>query len=223
MRGKLIVIEGGDGSGKATQTCLLIEKLKNKGKNVISVDFPRYGNWSAVFVEKYWRGEFGTAKSVNPFVGSIFYALDRYAASFDIKKLLEDGVHVVANRYTTSNMGHQAGKIKDKKEREKFLKWLEDLEFRIFEIPKPDLVVFLHVPAEIGQKLVEEKGHRDYIGGDKKDLHEKDINHLKEAEQAYLEVAEKFGWKKIECVKNGKLLSKEDISERVWKVVEKFL
>ncbi len=222
MKGKLIVIEGTDGSGKATQIGLLVERLKKEGKKVEILDFPQYGTWSAVFVEKYLRGEFGTAEEVNAKKASLFYALDRYAASFKIRKMLEEGVYVLSNRYTTSNMGHQAGKIKDKKEREQFLSWLEDLEYNILGIPKPDLVIFLHVPADVGQKLVEGKGHRDYIGGNKKDLHEKDINHLKEAEYAYLEVAEKFSWKKIECVE-GSLLSKEEISERVWKVVEKFV
>ena len=222
MKGKLIVIEGTDGSGKATQTALLVERLKKEGKKIEVFDFPQYGNWSAVFVEKYLRGEFGSAEEVNAQTASLFYALDRYAASFRLKKLLNEGYTIVSNRYTTTNMGHQAGKIKNHTEREKFLKWLDQTEFELLGIPKPDLVIFLHVAPEIGQKLVESKGHRDYIGN-KKDIHEASLQHLTDSERAYLEVAEKFSWKKIECVKNGKLLSKEEISECVWKIVEKFV
>ena len=95
MKGKLIVIDGSDGSGKATQTALLVERLKKEGKNVEVFDFPQYGNWSAVFVEKYLRGEFGSMKEVNPYTASLFYALDRYAASFKLKKLLEDGYTII--------------------------------------------------------------------------------------------------------------------------------
>ena len=217
-KGKLIVIEGTDGSGKATQIAILIDRLKKENK-VEAFDFPQYGNWSAIFVEKYLRGEFGSSDEVSPYKASLFFALDRYAASFKIKKLMEDGYTVIANRYTTSNMGHQAGKIKDQKEREKFLKWLDELEFTHLGLPKPDIVIFLHMPAEIGQKLVEKKGHRDYIG-DKKDIHESDIYHLRDSEKAYLQVAKMFKWKTIECVENGSLLSKEKIAERVYSLLK---
>ena len=112
-------------------------------------------------------------------------------------------------------MGHQASKIKDEKEKEKLLKWLEELEFGHLGLPKPDAVIFLHIPAEIGQKLVEQKGERNYIGN-KKDIAEEDLEHQKESEKNYISLSEKFGWKKIECVDNGKLLSKEEVAERVW-------
>ncbi len=220
MKGKLIVIEGTDGSGKATQTNLLVERLKKEGKNVEVFDFPQYGNWSAVFIEKYLRGEFGSAKEVNPHTASLFYALDRYAASFRLKKLLEEGYIIVSNRYTTTNMGHQAGKIKDPIKREAFLKWLDQTEFELLGIPRPDIVIFLHVTPEIGQKLVEKKGHRDYIGN-KKDIHEASLQHLADSEQAYLEVVAKMKWKKIECIENGRLLPKEEISKRIWNIVAK--
>ncbi len=219
MKGKLIVIDGVDASGKATQTALLVERLKKEGKNVEVFDFPQYGNWSAVFVEKYLRGDFGSMKEVNPYTVSLFFALDRYAASFKLKKLLEEGCIVVSNRYTTSNMGHQASKIKDPKEREKFLKWLEEIEFNHLGIPRPDVVVFLHVPAEIGQKLVEQKGERGYIGN-KKDIAEEDVEHQKESEKNYNDLSKKFVWKAVECVEKGSLLSKEEIAENVWNALK---
>jgi dTMP kinase len=216
MKGKLIVIDGTDGSGKATQTNLLVEKLKKKGKKVELIDFPRYGQKSAGLVEEYLNGKFGTAEEVGPYKASIFYAVDRYAASSEIKKWLSEGKIVISNRYASSNMGHQAGKIKDLKERDKFLRWLEELEFVIFGIPKPDVNILLYMSPEIGQKLVDKKGHRDYVNGTKKDIHESDINHLKDAAEAYKYVAKKFDWIVIDCAPEGRLKTIEEIQNLVW-------
>jgi len=138
-----------DGSGKATQTNLLVDRLRQSGYQVEVADFPRYGKKSAALVEDYLNGKFGSPKEVGPYRASIFYAIDRYDASFEIKKWLEQGKIVICNRYVSANMGHQAGKIENKEERDKFLNWLEDLEFNIFNIPKPDVVIFLYVPPEI--------------------------------------------------------------------------
>lgn len=215
MKGKLIVIDGTDGSGKATQTNLLVEKLKKKGKKVELIDFPRYGQKSAGLVEEYLNGKFGTAEEVGPYKASIFYAVDRYAASSKIKKWLSEGKIVISNRYASSNMGHQAGKIKDLKERDKFLRWLEELEFVIFGIPKPDVNILLYMSPEIGQKLVDKKGHRDYVNGTKKDIHESDINHLKDAAEAYKYVAKKFDWIVIDCAPEGRLKTIEEIQNLV--------
>jgi len=215
MKGKLIVIDGTDGSGKATQTNLLVEKLKKKGKKVELIDFPRYGQKSAGLVEEYLNGKFGTAEEVGPYKASIFYAVDRYAASSEIKKWLSEGKIVISNRYASSNMGHQAGKIKDLKERDKFLRWLEELEFVIFGIPKPDVNILLYMSPEIGQKLVDKKGHRDYVNGTKKDIHESDINHLKDAAEAYKYVAKKFDWIVIDCAPEGRLKTIEEIQNLV--------
>ena len=215
MKGKLIVIDGTDGSGKATQTNLLVEKLKKKGKKVELIDFPRYGQKSAGLVEEYLNGKFGTAEEVGPYKASIFYAVDRYAASSKIKKWLSEGKIVISNRYASSNMGHKAGKIKDLKERDKFLRWLEELEFVIFGIPKPDVNILLYMSPEIGQKLVDKKGHRDYVNGTKKDIHESDINHLKDAAEAYKYVAKKFDWIVIDCAPEGRLKTIEEIQNLV--------
>lgn len=217
----LIVFEGTDGSGKATQSKLFIERLIREGKPAEYVDFPRYGQRSAAMVEDYLNGKFGTADEVGPYRASIFYAIDRYDASFEIRKWLSQGKIVVANRYVSANMGHQAGKIRDPVERERFLKWLEELEFEIFGIPKPDIVILLYMPAEIGQKLVDKKGHREYVGGSRKDLHEADINHLKQAAEAYLYVAKKYNWLVINCAPNNKLKTIEEIHEEIWDKLKK--
>lgn len=224
MRGKLIVICGTDGSGKATQAELLIQKLKQEGHDVEKTDFPQYNEWSSIFVQKYLNGEFGTADEVGPYRASVFFAIDRYAASKKMYQWLEQGKIIVSNRYVSANQGHQGGNIKGPVEREKYLNWLNELEFNIFKIPRPDTTVFLHVPAEIGQKLVDKKGHRDYVGGKKRDIHEADINHLKNAEQAYLYTANKDpSWITIKCTENNQLFSREVIAEKIWQQVKKIL
>jgi len=222
-KGVFIVIDGSDGSGKGTQTRILIDNLKKKGFQVEMADFPQFGNKSAALVEEYLNGKFGSAKEVTPYQASIFYAVDRYAASFQIRTWLEEGKVVVSNRYTSANMGHQTGKIKDQEERERFLSWLDDLEFNIFNIPRPDMNFFLHVPAEIGQTLVDKKGHRDYVGGEKRDIHEADLNHLRDAIEAYVYVAKKYNWDVVECAPDNHLRGIENISIEILERVEKVL
>jgi len=219
-KGVFIVIAGTDGSGKTVQTKKLVENLNKEGKDVETIEFPQYGHKSAGLVEEYLNGKYGTSEEVGPYRASIFFACDRYDASFQIKQWLEQGKIVIANRYVSANMGHQAGKIKDKEERDKFLEWLEDLEFNIFGIPKPDLNILLYMPPEIGQELVDKKGHREYVGGKKRDIHEADLNHLKNAAEAYKYCAEKFKWLVINCAPNKKLREIEDISREVLKKVK---
>ncbi len=216
MPGKLIVIDGTDGSGKGTQTDLLISKLRSEGFDVEKADFPRYGNKSATLVEEYLNGNFGSADEVGPHRASIFYACDRYAASLEMKKWLDEGKIVVSNRYTSANMGHQTGKIKDLTERDEFLDWIQNLEFNIFQIPRPDINILLYMPPEIGQKLVDQKGARDYVGGDKRDIHEADLDHLKNAADAFAYVANKYDWININCAPDGNLLSIETIHDLLW-------
>jgi dTMP kinase len=218
-----IVFEGTDGSGKATQAKMLAEKLKAHGKDVEYIEFPRYGQKSAVLVEEYLNGKFGTAEEVGPYRASIFYAIDRYAASFEIKKWLKERKIVIANRYVSSNMGHQAGKIRGRQECDRFLEWLENLEFNIFGIPRPDKILLLYVPPQIGQQLVEKKGHRDYVGGVCKDIHEADLDHLKNASEAYLYVARKYNWIVIDCTRENRLMTVEEIHELVRKSLEKII
>lgn len=218
-----IVIDGTDGSGKATQSKLLVESLKKEGKMVEYVDFPRYGQKSAAMVEEYLNGKLGSADEVGPYRASIIYAIDRYAASFEIRKWISEGKIIIANRYVSSNMGHQAGKIKSPEERDKFLNWLEDLEFRIFRIPKPDMVILLYVPPQIGQQLVSKKGYRNYVGGARKDIHESDLDHLKNASEAYLYVAKKFNWIVINCANENGIRSIEEIHKMILNEIKKYL
>lgn len=223
MNGRLIVIDGTDGSGKKTQIDLLAQRLGKESIPFFIADFPQYGKPSAYYVEQYLNGHFGTLEQVNGYQASLFYALDRYDASFKVREMLSAGTHVVSNRYVCSNMGHQGGKIIDPQERKKFLEWLYEIEYGILQVPKPDLNIILHVPAMVGQELVDHKGHRDYVGGEKRDLHESSIDHLRSAEQVYLEIAKLPGFTLIECMKDGRLMSREEIHELVWQEVKRIL
>jgi len=240
-KGLFIVIEGTDGSGKTEQFKRLVQKLKEKGHQVETVDFPQYGQPSAYFVEQYLNGSYGGWKEVGPYKGSLFYALDRFAAARQkIEKWLDEGRIVLANRYVASNMGHQGAKIEKRRQRRKFFRWVRELEYEILGIPKPDVNFFLHVPAEIAYELVSGKGEREYLHGKKRDIHEQDIKHLKSAEKSYLEVVNLFprDFVVVECVKKDKslrfidegrvglviedpaqngLLSIKEISEEIWR------
>lgn len=216
LKGKLIVIEGLDGSGKATQCALLRDALAAKGYDVLVVDFPQYGKPSAALVEMYLNGDFGEAKDVSPYQASIFYASDRFAAKATMLKHLKKGGVIVSNRYTTANMMHQAGKIRDAKKRAAFLKWLDALEFDIFGIPRPSQVLFLDVPPEVSQQLVATKEKRTYLKQGTHDIHEKDKKHLIDARKSGLELAKKNKWIKIECVgKDKKIKPIEDIHRMI--------
>lgn len=215
-----IMIDGIDGSGKSVQSELLIERLRKEGRPVEIISFPQYGQKSAGPVEEYLNGLYGTAEEVGPYRASILYAVDRFVAAFKIRKWLDDGKIVIANRYVASNMGHQGGKIKDAEARKKFFAWNDDLEYNIFRIPRPDLNIILHVPAAVAQTLVDKKGHREYLAGAKRDIHEDDLHHLENAEAAYLEIARTFpNFELVECVENSQLLPIEEIHKKVWEIV----
>ncbi len=220
MTGKLIVLDGTDGSGKTVQTQRLVDRLRSDGRIVSMIDFPQYGTPSAALVEQYLNGKFGSATDVGPYRASIFFACDRYAASFSMREKLAAGEILVSNRYVSANMGHQAGKIKDTVERERFLSWLEGLEFNIFGIPKPDLNILLYMPPEVGQKLVDKKAARDYIAGKKRDIHEADLQHLKDAAEAFGYCARKYNWTVIDCSAGGEPRPIEEIGEDVWAAVQ---
>jgi dTMP kinase len=210
--GKFIVIAGTDGSGKATQTEILANYLRESGYKVRVFDFPRYGQKSAQFVEMYLRGEFGSAKSVSPYVASLFYAIDRHFAAEDIAKAVESEDFVLTNRYITANMGHQGGKIKDVEERNKYLDWLEELEHEKLELPRPNQVIFLYLPPVQNLELNKKKGFREYLG-DAKDIHEEDQNHMVEASEAYKQIADDKGWTRIDCLRDGELMTREEIAQ----------
>lgn len=218
-KGTFIVIDGTDGSGKATQTKFLIDRLNKNNVPVATISFPQYGKKSAGLVEEYLNGNYGSAIDVGAKRASILYAADRFDGSFQIRRWLDEGKIVIADRYVSANMGHQAGKIKDPEERKKFLDWLYELEYEIFKIPQPDLNIILHVSPEISQELVDQKGHRDYVGGEKRDIHEADLEHLRDAEQAYLEIAQLPGFTMIECTADDKILTREAIHAKIWEKV----
>jgi len=226
-RGKFIVIEGTDGSGKTEQFSRLLLRLP-AGYPFQTVDFPRYDEPSSYFVSEYLNGHYGALEDedIGPRRASLFYALDRFDASEKkMKKWLAAGTTVIANRYVGSNMGHQGGKVSDGQKRKDFFKWLYDLEYGICGIPRPDLNIILHMPAEIAQELVDKKAAREYIGGKKRDLHEGNLEHLRHAEKVYLEIAKLFpdDFTVIECAPEGKLLTIEAIHEKVWSVARKTL
>lgn len=211
-----IVIDWLDGSGKWTQVKLLEENLKKLGKKVKVLDYPRYWEKSAFFVEKYlnwWYGKNITAKQA-----SIFYALDRFDDSFNLEEDFTSYDYVISNRYVSANMIHQTWKISSESDRNEFLEWLYDLEFNIFGIRKPDKVIFLNVTPETSQKLVLKKSDREYLkDGKKMDLHEEDKNHLTNAYNAAMQVVKKYDWTKIDCEKEGEMRSIEEINDEILK------
>jgi dTMP kinase len=216
-KGKFIVLDGIDGSGKTTQIQILAEALQRDGYEIYVADFPQYGKKSAGPVEEYLNGKYGP---VNPYICSLFFSVDRYDGSHAIRKALEEGKVVISNRYVTANAGHQGEKITDEGERIAYFKWLDNIEYQIFGIPKPDLNLILHVDAKIAQRQVSKKAHeeRAYANHKKWDYHEKDLGHLQRAEKVFLQIAELFpNTKLVECVENGKLLSKEEIHNRIWR------
>ena len=189
MPGKFIVIEGTDGSGKATHLALAVEKLRGEGRAVEVMDFPQYGQKSAGAVEEYLNGKYGGVQEVSPYTDSLFYAVDRYDASFKIRAALNEDKIVLSNRYVLSNAAHQGSKIKNEKERALFLDWLHKTEYGILNLPRPDAILFLHVPAEIGYELVLQKSAREHLQGKKRDIHEQNLEYLKTVEQTYLTLA----------------------------------
>jgi dTMP kinase len=217
MRGKLIIIESGsDASGKATQTSKIYERLLNEGYKIKKVEYPNYKSDSSSLVKMYLRGDFGKNPSdVDPYVASTFYAGDRYASyKTEWEEFHKDGGIVICDRYTTSNMVHQAAKM-DTKERDKFLNWLFDFEFNLYKLPQPDCVVFLDVPIEYSQKLMANRKNK-ITGESKKDIHESDIGYLTRSYNNSLYIADKYNWKKISCVTHDNLRSIEDIHEEIY-------
>ena len=216
--GKLFVIDGTDGSGKQTQFKKLQERLTKEGIDYKTVSFPNYDSPSSSLVKMYLAGEFGeNAKQVSPYIASTFYAADRYAT---LKKELEEyynnGGTILADRYTTANMIHQAGKIQDKNERKKLLDWIWDFEFNLYGLPVPSEVFLLKMPPEVSIELMKDRENK-FTHEAAKDIHERDKNHLIDAYNAACDVAKDYGWFTIECVKDGKIRTIEDIHEEIYK------
>ena len=220
--GKLFVIDGTDGSGKQTQFNKLAERLEQEGIDYMKLSFPRYDNPSSTLVKMYLEGEFGqNAKEISPYIASTFYAADRYASyKQEFGEYYNKGGIILADRYTTANMVHQAGKIQDKAEREKFLNWLWDFEFNLYGIPVPTEVFFLNMPPEYALKLMENRENK--ITHDmKKDIHERDKNHIIDSYNAACDLVDKYGWYEVKCVKDQKIRTMEDIHEEIFEEVRK--
>jgi len=214
MSGKFIVIEGADSSGKKTQTSLLVNKLKQLGNEVESIYFPTYQDTPlGVFVAKYLKGDFGNKEDITPEIGSLFYTIDRYQFKDKLKEKLASGKIIIADRYTTSNI-FQAAKLSGE-ERFELWEWVKIVESRI---PQPDINIFLNVSVEIGDQINKKQDVKnDLLKKGEKDIHEKDLNYMERTRKLYLEIAKKENWIIIECIKNGQLRSREDISDEIFK------
>ena len=214
--GKLVVIEGSDGSGKATQTRKLFERLRDVGVDVRRVSFPNYESESSALIKMYLRGDFGgNAEAVNPYAAATFYAIDRFANFFEWKNFYQSGGLVLSDRYVGSNMAYQAAKLDDERERIKFLAWLDDLEYMHYGLPRPDLTIFLDMSPEICAVLRRERGRED--------IHEADAAYQNKIYNMYKELARKYGWRVVNCQSGSFARSTMDIHEEILTLVEEIL
>ena len=215
---QLIVIEGLDGSGKATQAKMLYENLKKKYPNelVRQVSFPDYESDSSALVKMYLSGQFGeNPDAVNAYAASSFYAVDRYASYMkNWKKDYEDGI-IIADRYTTSNAIHQCSKLQ-RKEWDIYLEWLFKYEYEMLKIPAPNMVIFLKVDPVVSQKLMSERYHGDES---RKDIHERDADYLKRSQEAAEYCSKKLGWQVIECCRDNQMRSVEEIDGKIMALI----
>ena len=220
MKQVMLVIEGLDGSGKATQTQKLMERLETMGKDAVKVSFPNYEDDSSALVKMYLSGALGQAEEVNAYAASLFYTVDRYATfRKSYEQFWKQGHCIVADRYTTSNMFHQCTK-EPKENWDSYLSWLEDLEYEKVGLPRPTQVIYLDVEPEVSRALLSKRYEGDES---KKDIHEANFAYLLRCREAALYAAEKFGWKVIACNKGSEMRSIEDISEEIWNSVKVYL
>jgi len=219
MKGKLIIIEAGDGSGKATQTEKLFERLLLEKFKVKKIEFPNYASESSALVKMYLNGEFGTdPDTISPYIASSFYAVDRYASyKKEWETFYQEGGIILADRYTTSNMVHQAAKIDGEVEKNTFIDWLYDFEYNIFGLPVPDYVVFLDMPPEFSFELISKRAIKALDV--RKDIHEADEQYLIKSYKNANWIASKYNWHKVKCVSNSSLKTIEEIHEEVYKLV----
>lgn len=222
--GKLFVIDGTDGSGKQTQFEKLKEKLEKEKTNYKVMSFPNYNSASSSLVKMYLSGEFGTEpKKISPYIASTFYAVDRYATyQKDFKEFYDNGGIILADRYTTANMIHQAGKIKEKDKLENFLNWLYDFEFGLYGLPKPTKVFLLKMPPEYSLELIKERENK-FTHNTQKDIHERDKNHIVDAYNAACYVSKKYNWCEIECIANNKIRTIEEIHNEIYENIKSYL
>lgn len=223
MKGKLIVIDGTDGSGKATQVAQLKNRLLAEGRSVESLDFPRYyDNFFGKMIGEALRGDYGDWAGIHPKIASVIYANDRAESASQIKSWIDAGSIVILDRYVSSNQIHQGGKITNLEERKEFLSWLDTLEHDILGSPRPDIILYLDVPLSITQNLLISKGNKEskeYLEG-KGDQHEDDPEHLENAKQSGLKmIAENNNWVRIDCSQDGEIYSIDTIHNLVYNQV----
>lgn len=227
-KGKLIVIDGTDGSGKATQVALLTEHLKKNGYTVKIVDFPEYyKNFFGAFIGHCLSEQYYKFIHVHPKIASVLYAADRWESKGEIENWLKKGHIVIANRYISANQIHQGGKIANTVKRNKFIKWLNKMEYEVFKIPKPDITFYLSLPIEIVFKLLKHRDSsqmkRKYLKK-KKDVHENDTEFMKNSIKSALWLAKtQKNWVKINCSEKGKILLREKIHEMIYEKVKKVI
>lgn len=221
-RGKLIVIDGGDGSGKATQAKLLVDYLLKRNLKVKYMDFPQYyDSFYGDLVARFLRGEFGDIDHVSPYLASLTYALDRASVKRQMDEFLRKGGFIVANRYATSNMAHQGAKFENPLKQKEFLAWIYKLEYEVNDIPKEDIVIYLNVPWSIGKLLTGKKGERKYLAGKAWDIHEENNSHQLEAEKMYLKLSKTYKhWVMVNCFVNSHLLTPLIIHKKIIKILK---
>jgi len=220
-KGKLVVIDGGNGSGKTTQAKMLVEYLTKQKIPTKYLDFPQYySSFHGKTVAKFLRGEFGAIDEVSPYLASLAYALDRASIKREMEDFLINGGYIIANRYATSSMGHQAAKITNEKEKKEFLKWLYELEYKVHKIPKENLVIYLYVPWQVGMKLSENKGERAYLKN-QVDIEEADIKNRIETEKMFINLAKSNKhWVLIDCMNKDKILTPGEIHKKIINVLK---
>jgi len=227
-KGTLIVIDGTDGSGKATQVDLLSQKLKKEGKKIKVIDFPEYyKNFFGAFIGHCLSEQYYNFLDVHPKIASVLYAADRWESKEELTDWLRKGYIVIANRYVSANQIHQGGKTRDFKRRNDFLEWLDKMEYEVFGIPRPDLTLYLSLPISITLQLLKDressKMKRAYLKKGK-DVHESDVNFLINSRKSALKLEKEIkNFKRIECSKNGKILTREEVHKLVYKDVKKII
>lgn len=227
-RGKLIVIDGSDGSGKATQTQLLVEKLRASNIPVETMDFPQYqGNQIGKLIGECLAGEHGDFLHSDPYVASVLYGADRFESKAKIEGWLAAGSTVILDRYTSANQIHQGGKIGSDAKRSEFLAWLDKLEYGVFGLPRADLTIYLHMPTELSIGLLKEKRAKDkkqYLTDGKVDTVELDVAYLEHAQMAAAWLMKQnAGWQEIECAPEGTIRERADIHQELWGIVERVI
>lgn len=226
-KGKLIVIDGTDGSGKATQVSLLIKRLRKEGHTVKTVDFPEYyKNFFGGFIGHCLSEQYYNWLKIHPKIASAIYAADRFESKNKIEKWLKQGCIVIANRYVSANQIHQGGKIKNTKKRNDFLNWLDNMEYKVFKIPRPNVTFYLSLPVTIIEELIIERNKNQKRGylKKKKDVHENNRDFLVNSGKSAMKlVNEVKNFIKIECSRNNQILSREEIHEMIYSQAKKFL